>query len=74
MPTAVNQTILDDDSKSEASPGYATVHADTPLCNVIYELSSKVLANWLCMVLSEIFAEEESAFVSDKLILYLIMC
>ena len=38
------------------------------LCNILYKLISKVLANWLKKILLEIISESQSAFQSNKAI------
>lgn len=67
MPEVVNKTVIVLIPKVK-NPQNITQYRPISLCNVIYKICSKVLANWLKEILDDLIVEEQSAFVLGRLI------
>ena len=67
IPTPLNHTFITLVPKIN-SPEYAHQFHPISLCNVLYKIYSKVLANHLKKLLPSIITKHQSAFTKDRLI------
>lgn len=67
MPSPLNHTSISLIPKTN-SPEHPHQFRPISLCNVLYKIFSKVLANHLKILLPSIITEHQSAFTKDRLI------
>lgn len=67
IPYPINHTFITLIPKT-TYPEYVHEYRPISLCNVLYKIFSKVLANRLKKILPSIITEHQSAFVKDRLI------
>ena len=67
IPNSLNHTFITLIPKKK-NPEYVTVFKPISLCNVLYKIFSKFLANRLKRVLPNIISEHQSAFLKGRLI------